>query len=60
MYVRKTRDVYAIQIDYGYGFETEAEYDTRSEAERDIMEYRRLAVSYHGRCRIIKRRVKKD
>lgn len=58
MYQRKTKDVWYIQTNYGYGWEDESEYDTYAEAKRDIDEYRIHMVHYGGMCRIVKRRKK--
>ena len=57
-YVRKTRDVWCIDTNYGYGWETESRYDTWAEAKRDIGEYRLHMSSYGGQARIVKRREK--
>lgn len=55
-YVRKTKDVWHIVSNYGYGWETESTYDTLEEAKHDLSEYR-LAVSRHfGVCKIVKGR----
>ena len=32
-YKRKTRDIYCIETNYGYGWESESEYDTYAEAK---------------------------
>lgn len=40
MYIRKTRDEYNIQGDYGYGFEDVCCEDTWREARERLREYR--------------------
>ena len=57
-YKRKTRDVWCIQTNCGYGWETESEYDTWKEARADFPEYIRYINSHNGTARIIKRREK--
>lgn len=60
-YVRKTKDVWCIQTNYGYGWEEESEYDKddydnpRKSAYEDAKEYRIAGAM----TRIIKRRVKR-
>ena len=56
-YVRKTRDIWCIETNYGYGWEVEATYDTPAEAKRDIHDYRIMTNHNNGICRIVKRRV---
>lgn len=58
-YERKTRDVYCIDTNYGYGWETESEYDTYDEAKRDFGEYKMLTAHYGGSCKLVKRRVRR-
>ena len=59
-YVRKTRDVYCIDTNYGYGWETESiyskdDYDNpRRSAYEDAREYRLLGCD----VRVVKRREK--
>lgn len=55
-YKRKTKDVWDIQTNCGYGWETESTYDSYAEAKRDLVEYRVYASHYNGVCRIVKRR----
>ena len=55
-YQRKTKDIYCIETNCGYGWETECTYDTYAEAKADIEEYRRYIRNYFGVCRIVKRR----
>lgn len=59
-YIRKTRDEYQIQTNYGYGWEVESRYETYQEARRDIGEYRRCVAHNGGLARIVMRRVRKD
>lgn len=40
MYKRKTKDVYYLMSNYGYGWECEVEYDDRVEAKIDLRAYR--------------------
>lgn len=39
-YIRKTRDVYRIMTNYGYGWECECEESTYHEAKQRLKEYR--------------------
>lgn len=55
-YVRKTKDVYFIETNYGYGWESENEYSTYAEAKADYKEYCINVNRYGGDCRIKKRR----
>lgn len=58
-YKRKTKDVWRIEIDYGYGeYEVVSEYDSYREAKEDFHEYYIHANSYNGRCILRKRREK--
>lgn len=56
-YVRKTKDEYIVQGNYGYGhgFEDECAEETRKEAKERLKEYRENG---NGSYRIVKRRVK--
>ena len=56
MYIRKTRDVYEVQIYYcsEYGFETVSAADTRKEAKVTACEYRENCPEYP--VRIVKKR----
>lgn len=57
-YKRKTKDVWVIESNYGYGWEEESTYDDYDAAKADLKEYR-IAVSHHfGVCRLNKRREK--
>lgn len=40
MYVRKTYDIWVIMSNYGYGWEEETEYETRTEGKQGLKEYR--------------------
>ena len=57
-YVRKTKDVWCIETNYGYGWEVESTYDTRKEAVSDLAEYQLMVQSFKGQVRIKKRREK--
>lgn len=57
-YVRKTKDVYHIETNCGYGWESESEYNTYAEAKADLKEYRLYINHYNGVARIVKRREK--
>lgn len=56
MYERKTKDVFIIETNYGYGWEVESTYDTREEAKRDFPDYVMMVKSYGGNARIRKTR----
>ena len=57
-YVRKTKDVYCIDTNWGYGWETESTYDSddyenpRKSAREDAKEYRLAGAM----VRVVKRR----
>lgn len=63
-YVRKTKDVWCIDTNYGYGWETESEYDKDSyenpykAAKEDMKGYREHMNHYGGQVRLVKRREK--
>ena len=40
VYVRKTRDVWRLQGNYGHGWETECEESTAAEGRQRLREYR--------------------
>ncbi|MCR5726447.1 MAG: hypothetical protein K6G24_03175 [Lachnospiraceae bacterium] len=40
-YMRKTRDIYELVTNYGYGEEVESSYDSRKEALADFKTYKR-------------------
>lgn len=58
LYQRKTKDVWYIQTNYGYGWEDESEYDNRADAKADLQEYRMHTIHYNAQCRIKHRREK--
>lgn len=53
---RKTKDVWYIETNYGYGWEQESAYDSYDEAKADYGEYAVHMAHYGGRCRIKARR----
>ena len=59
-YIRKTKDVWCIDTNYGYGWETESTYDKddyenpRKSAREDAKEYMKLGCQ----VRVVKRREK--
>lgn len=55
-YVRKTKDVWVIESNYGYGWEEESTYDDYDAAKADLSEYRIAVRSHFGVCRLNKRR----
>ena len=57
MYERKTKDVFVLEVDYGYGdgWEYVLEEDTKLEANKRLKEYRENCPQYSARIR--KRRV---
>ena len=55
-YVRKTKDVWCIETNCGYGWDEECRYDDHMDAVRDLKEYRLYISTYGGRVRIVKRR----
>lgn len=58
-YVRKTKDVYYLMGNYGYGWEEMIEYDTYKQAKQDLISYRENVTKYgNGYFYIKKRRVK--
>jgi hypothetical protein len=56
MYQRKTRDVYEIQGDYGYGWEYLCEEETRKDAREQLKCYNENEPQYEHRIK--KRRVR--
>lgn len=56
MYIRKTKDEWELQGDYGYGWEYLSSYDDHQEARTDLRAYRENEPDYLHR--IMKRRVK--
>ena len=57
-YVSRTRDIYHIETNCGYGWESESEYNTYAEAKAALPGYREYISAYKGICRIVKRREK--
>lgn len=55
---RKTKDVWCIETNCGYGWDEESRYDTLAEARNDAKEYRLYMSAYKGQVRIVKRREK--
>ena len=51
MYIRKTRDVYEIHVDYGYGdgFEHEITESTWAEGKARLKEYRENCPEYSSK-----------
>ena len=56
MYQGKTRDVYIISSNYGYGWEDETEAEDLQDAKRLLKEYRGNSNAQH---KMIKRRIRK-
>ena len=56
MYQRKTKDVWHIELNYGYGWESESEYDNPKDAKADLAEYKEHARHYGASCRLRKTR----
>lgn len=57
MYIRKTRDRWDIETNYGYGWETENSEYTRADAKRSLREYREnIGAGYGAAVRMVKRR----
>ena len=54
-YIRKTRDIWQVMTNYGYGWECEIEEFTRREANQRKKEY---LENTHAAVRIVKRREK--
>lgn len=52
-YTRKTRDIYEVQVNYGYGFEAEAFELTKKQAEKTAILY---LINVLKPVRIVKRR----
>ena len=49
MYIRKTRDIWLLMSNYGYGhgWEEECEYDNYKEAKADLKAYRENSCGNH-------------
>lgn len=58
-YVRKTRDRWDIETNYGYGWDVECSEYTGAEARQTLKEYRENVDAYGiGVSRLVKRREK--
>lgn len=55
MYIRKTRDIWEVQVNYGYGWDTETTEETASEAKKQARTYREN-INYT--VRVVKKREK--
>ena len=61
-YKRKTKDMWCIDTNYGYGWETESEYDDHDyknpyeSAKKDLEEYKMVAKG-RGQVRLRRKRV---
>ena len=56
MYARKTRDVYIMISNYGYGWEEELTEDTYTEAKNQLKTYRENCKN--AQYKIVKKRIK--
>ena len=56
MYIRKTKDVYVLMSNYGYGWEEEVEEDTLKEGKERLKEYRENCKN--ASYRLVKKRIK--
>lgn len=56
MYKRKTKDVYMMMSNYGYGWEEELTEDTYKEAKQQIKTYRENCKN--AQYKIVKKRIK--
>lgn len=45
-----------IELNYGYGWESESEYDNYEEAKADLKEYKEHAKHYGASVRLVKKR----
>lgn len=53
-YTRKTKDIYILMSNYGYGWEEELTEKTREQARQTLKEYRQNTTAQH---KIIKKRI---
>lgn len=53
-YTRKTKDIYILMSNYGYGWEEETTEETREQAQQTLKEYRQNTNAQH---KIIKKRI---
>lgn len=58
LYQRKTKDMWDIETNYGYGWEVESTYDNKADAKMDFSEYKLHTIHYNAQCRIKHRREK--
>lgn len=57
MYARKTKDVYEIHTNYGYGWDIECPAEDLADAKRLLKEYRENAFGRYA-AKLVKRREK--
>ena len=56
MYTRKTKDIYVLMSNYGYGWEEELTEDTYNEAKEQLKTYRENVKN--AQYKIVKKRIK--
>ena len=56
MYKRKTKDIYIMMSNYGYGWEEELTEDTYTEAKKQLKTYRENCKN--AQYKIVKKRIK--
>lgn len=56
MYTRKTKDIYVLMSNYGYGWEEELTEDTYKEAKEQLITYRENVKN--AQYKIVKKRIK--
>lgn len=56
-YVRKTKDIWEIQTNYGYGWEVENTEENLVDAKRSLKEYRENSFGRYS-TRLVKKRIK--
>ena len=56
MYTRKTKDIYILMSNYGYGWEEELIEDTYKEAKEQLITYRENVKN--AQYKIVKKRIK--
>lgn len=54
--MRKTKDIYILMSNYGYGWDEELTEDTYKEAKEQLQTYRENCP--HARYKVVKKRVK--
>ena len=57
MYIRKTKDIYSVEVDYGYGYESVYDADDYKTAKTIYKDYRENDTFAHS-IRIKKHRIK--